>query len=136
MNIDDLTYGELKRIAEMFNSSNMTITNPMVGKYCIARCKSSVHAGTVVSIDGENVVLEYSTRLWPLKDKDGVALSGVANHGIIAKEPKLDLIHSIIYLTCVYELIPCSKAAMDSILDENINNYSSGSGSGSGGNTY
>lgn len=116
MNIDQMTYGELKQIAIMFQPQFQTQrTNPMVGKYCIARCYSAgVHAGEVVSVDGENVILKDSRRLWSWKAKNGVALSGVAQTGI-KEGSKLDLSNPLIYLTGVCELIPCSEVSKESI---------------------
>lgn len=122
MQIDNLTYGELKQIAAMFATASQTlgarsIAHPMIGKYCIARCYSAgVHAGIVVSVDGENVVLSDSRRLWSWKAKDGVALSGVAQTGV-QSGCKIDVANPEIYLTGVCELIPCSAAAKDSIND-------------------
>lgn len=120
MNIDNLTYGELKQIAALFGSQTPAVQanqpNPMVGKYCIARCYAAgVHAGEVVSVDGENVILKNSHRLWSWKAKDGVALSGVAQHGVDRSKCKIDALNSVIYLTGVCELIQCSVVARESI---------------------
>ncbi len=82
--------------------------HPFVGAYVIARCYAAgVHAGTVQSVDGENVILSNSVRLWSWKANDGVALSGVAQHGL--KSGKLDSVNPVIYLTGVCELIPVAK---------------------------
>ena len=118
MNIDNMTYGELKQIAAMFNTP--TVVNqeqhPMIGKYCIARCYSAgVHAGTVESVDGENVILTDSVRLWQWSAADGIALSGVAQNGIKKQSSKIDTMNPCIYLTGVCELIPCSETAKESI---------------------
>lgn len=118
MNIDNMTYGELKQIAALFNGvqTQAQSNNPVIGQYCIARCYSAgVHAGTVVSVDGENVVLKDSRRLWSWKAKDGVALSGVAQSGLISDKSKVDVMNPTIYLTGVCELIPCSDKAKESI---------------------
>ena len=120
MNIDNLTYGELKQIAALFAGaaniqSSPTNSHPFVGKFVIARCYSAgVHAGEVISVDGENVILKDSIRLWSWKAKDGVALSGVAQTGIQIG-CKIDLQNPVIYLTGVCELIPCSDSAKESI---------------------
>ena len=114
MNIDNLTFGELKQIAALFGASN-TKPHPFVGKYVIARCHSAgVHAGEVVSADGENVILKDSRRLWSWKAKDGVALSGVAQTGV---QPgcKIDVLNPLIALTGVCELIPCAEVSRESI---------------------
>jgi hypothetical protein len=120
LNIDSMTYGELKAIATMFSGATAAISsqivNPVIGEYCIARCYSAgVHAGEVVSVDGENVILKNSRRLWSWKAADGLALSGVAQHGIKRAECKVDTTNPLIYLTGVCELIPCTRAAKESI---------------------
>lgn len=118
MYIGNLTFGEIKQIASMFSVENpsVTLANPVIGKFCIARCYSAgVHAGEVVSVDGEKVVLKNSRRLWSWKAKDGVALSGVAQAGLSADKSKVDVVNPTIYLTGVCELIPCSEKAKESI---------------------
>ena len=121
MNIDNLTFGELKQIAALFNhqqaqSQAEGICSPLIGKYCIARCYSAgVHAGTVESVYGENVILRDSVRLWSWKATNGVALSGVAQSGIDRDKCKIDSTNPVIYITGVCELIPCSDKAKESI---------------------
>jgi hypothetical protein len=118
MSIDNLTFCELKQIAAMFAGQQAAAkpANPVVGEYCIARCYSAgVHAGEVVSVDGENVILKDSRRLWSWKAQDGIALSGVAQHGVKSSECKIDVVNPLIYLTGVSELIPCTKKAKVSI---------------------
>ncbi len=121
MNIDNLTYGELKTIAALFAGQqpaaqpSRNIGSVLIGKYVIARCYSAgVHAGTVVAVDGENVVLTDSRRLWGWKASDGVALSGVAQHGIKAGS-KLDVVNPLLYLTGVCELIPVADGVAEAI---------------------
>lgn len=111
MNIDDMKLGELKAIAAMFNiGSVQNKAHPFVGQYVIARCYAAgVHAGEVVSVDGENVVLANSRRLWSWKAKAGVALSGVAQKGL-QTGCKVDVLNPLIYLTGVCELIPCAES--------------------------
>ena len=120
MNIDNLTFGELKQIAALFNGqaqpTQITAPHPFVGKYVIARCYSAgVHAGTVVSVDGETAILKDSRRLWSWNAQDGIALSGVAQNGVVKENSKIDTINPEIYLTGVCELIPCSAKAQESI---------------------
>ena len=119
--IDNLTYGELKQIAAMFLNTpapqvQTNIANPLIGKYCIARCYSAgVHAGIVEAVDGENVILRDSRRLWSWRAADGVALSGVAQHGIKKEGSKIDVVNPVLYLTGVCELIPATDGAKASI---------------------
>jgi len=121
MNIDEMTYGQLKQIAALFGSmpnNPAPAQHPFVGKYVIARCYSAgVHAGEVVSFDGDEVILKDSNRLWSWKAKDGIALSGVAQNGL--KEGcKVDAKNPLIALTGVCELIPCSKISQESICEK------------------
>lgn len=122
MNINDLTIGQAKELASMFGAASQTTaatSHPFVGKYVIARCYSAgVHAGEVVSAEGETAILKDSRRLWSWKAKDGVALSGVAQNGVQAG-CKIDTINPEIYLTGVCELIPCSAIARESINGKN-----------------
>lgn len=118
MNINDMTIGQAKELAALFSAGTQTsITHPFIGKHVIARCYSAgVHSGEVVSVDGENVVLKNSRRLWSWKAKDGVALSGVAQKGLQSGS-KVDVENPEIYLTGVCELIPTSKISRESIND-------------------
>lgn len=113
MNIDDLTFGELKQLANMLQATQTNKQpHPMIGQYCIARCYSAgVHAGTVESVEGENVILKNSRRLWSWKAADGIALSGVAQNGIDEAKSKIDVLNPVIYLTGVCELIACTDKA-------------------------
>lgn len=120
MNIDSLTIAQAREIASLFGNpqsqAQQAKPHPFVGEYVIARCYGAgVHAGEVVSIDGENVILKDSRRLWSWKAQDGIALSGVAQHGIQKQSCKIDTQNPLIYLTGVCELIPCTHAAKESI---------------------
>jgi len=126
MNIDNLTFSELKQIAALFSgsiqngqpdlSTKPSIHAEFINKFCIARCgNAGVHAGEVVSVEGETVVLKNSRRLWKWKAKLGIALSGVAQHGLELSESKLDEVNPQILLNGVCELIVCSAEAQRSI---------------------
>lgn len=117
MNIEELTLKQIREIAALVNgTSAIQQSHPFAGKYVIARCYSAgVHAGEVVSADGENVILKDSRRLWSWKAADGIALSGVAQHGITEQSCKIDTQNPLIYLTGVCELIPCTRTAQESI---------------------
>lgn len=120
MNIDIeyLTIKQARELAALFGVSQSApvAAHPLIGRHVIARCYSAgVHAGEVVSVDGENVMLKNSRRLWSWKAKEGVALSGVAQHGLHKDGGKVDVVNPEIYLTGVCELIPTSAAAKDSI---------------------
>lgn len=118
MNIDDLTIKQARELAALFGASQpvqATKPHPFIGKYVIARCYAAgVHAGTVESVDGDNVILRDSVRLWSWKAKDGVALSGLAQNGMQKGAGKIDTKNPEIALMGVCELIPCTDAARES----------------------
>jgi Domain of unknown function (DUF6948) len=119
LDYENLTLKQIREIAALAgvgSAAKAAAPHPFIGKYVIARCYAAgVHAGEVVSVDGDNVFLKNSRRLWSWKAKDGVALSGVAQHGLKKDGGKVDVINPEIYLTGVCELIPTSDAAKDSI---------------------
>ena len=89
--------------------------HPFCGKYVLCRCYSAgVHTGTLVSLDGDRAILKDSRRLWYWNASGGIALSGVAQHGI-EDDSKVDAINPDIALTGVIEVIPCSAKAEASI---------------------
>lgn len=119
MSIENLTVGDLLSLKSIFGNGTQSESkpNPFVGKYVIARCYSAgVHAGEVVSVDKDIVILKNSRRLWNWKAISGVALSGVAQNGL-ADGCKIDTMNPEIYLTGVCELITCSKISKESIND-------------------
>lgn len=113
MNIEDLTIKQARELAALFQTTQApSAKHPFVGRYCIARCYSAgVHAGEVVSVEGENVLLKDSTRLWSWRATEGIALSGVAQNGIDRSKSKLDVVNPESFLTGVCELIPCTEKA-------------------------
>ena len=125
MDIEKLTVGELMQIGKLAaritdswpQEPAVTVAHPFVGKYVICRCYSAgVHAGYLVNVNGEQVILKNSRRLWYWKAKDGLALSGVAQNGL-GHGCKIDTLNPEIALTGVCEIIPCSSQAQESIHD-------------------
>ena len=118
IDIDNFTYGDFKKIAELFSHKNNDVAiqpSLMIGKYVLVRCYSAgVHAGYLVSQVGDTVILKDSRRLWSWGSDGGVALSGVAQLGLAANK-KIDTLNPLIQLTGAIETILCSKKAEDSI---------------------
>jgi hypothetical protein len=121
INTDNLTIAQVREIIALFGGNKPVMQqvadpHPFVGRYVILRCYSAgVHAGYLVSQTGDQAVLRNSRRLWKWHAKNGIALSGVAMHGIIADKSKLDTLLPEIALTGVIETIPCTTAAQESI---------------------
>ena len=121
MNIDNLTYGQLKEIAAMFGNSTpsaATASTKVAGdlRPVIVRARDAgVHYGKLVSYEGRTVELIDSRRLWQWTAKEGLALSGVAIHGINASKSKIDTLVANITILDACEIITCSEVAAKSI---------------------
>lgn len=113
MNIDSMTFGELKQIAAMFGQSNSS-TTPHIGKKCIIRTYASgVHFGEVVSQSGRQVELKNARRIWRFDVKShGLSLSEVANHGTTDSRSKVCETVPDITLLDGLEIIPCTANAI------------------------
>lgn len=123
MNVNDLTIGQAKELASMFNNnqSESKIDNKMLGKYVIVRCKDAgVHTGYLESYNGREAVLTESRRLWYWKPANNQKyLSGIAVAGLHEDSKvgaKLDRIH----LTETCEIIQCNNNIVDSILGAKV----------------
>lgn len=95
-----------------------TFLERMIGRHVIARCSGAgVHAGVLAAAhgDGGSVILTNARRLWRWRAKDGVALSGVAMHGIVPGDSIIDTSVPEIALVGVVELIPTTPEARRSI---------------------
>ena len=123
MNIDDLTYGQMKEIAAAVSStqsSNHTNSLRVNGKLepVIVRCRDAgVHFGLLEFYEGRTVKLQNSRRLWKWKAKEGLALSGVAINGIDASQSKIDVFVENILLLDACEIIFASYESQKSILE-------------------
>ena len=116
MNIDNLTYGELKQIASLFNATTETKTlNGMIGKKCIVRTYSAgVWFGEVSEKSGKEVIIKNARRLWKWFAKESISLSAVAIHGIDHDKSKVNEAVSFVWLEAI-ELIPATEKAIISI---------------------
>ena len=119
-NIDNLTFGELKQIAAMFQATQAPITqhdglSGMVGNKCIIRTYAAgVWFGEVEQKAGNEVIVKNARRMWRWHAAESVSLSAVANHGIKEKQSKIAEAVSSVWLEAI-ELIPCTDKAIASI---------------------
>ena len=117
MNIDNMTYGELKQIAAMFQaapSAKETLSG-MIGQKCIVRTYSAgVFYGLIAEKAGNEVIVKNARRLWRWHAAESISLSAVAIHGIKEKQSKIAEAVPSIWIEAV-ELIPCSDKAIASI---------------------
>ena len=93
----------------------------MIGDYVIVRCRDAgVHAGTLVSYEGREVVLKNSRRLWYWKCANNQhSLSGVAEEGI-TQESKIPGMVWKIVLGDACEIISTSDKCQRSIQDAKV----------------
>lgn len=119
MNIDNLTFGELKQIAAMFQTANAALQPEsllgMIGKKCIIRTYSAgVWFGEIEQKAGNEVIVKSARRMWRWHAAESISLSAVANHGIKEKQSKIAEAVNSVWLEAV-ELIPCTDKAIASI---------------------
>ena len=121
MNIDDLTYGQIKEIASLVGGRPSSSQSSLIEGHLepvIVRCRDAgVHFGKLESYDGRTVYLANSRRLWKWKAAEGLALSSVAVFGIDKSESKLDALVEHIVLLDACEIIFASPKAAKSILE-------------------
>lgn len=99
-------------------------TNTEGMPYVICRGhECGVHAGYLKNHDGNHATLVKSRRLWYWKAKEGISLSAVAKHGIAADVTLPNELDEI-WLGDVYEVIPCTQEAMESIVKAGIREQS------------
>lgn len=117
MNIDDLTIGEAKKLAQMFGGAR-SVPKELIGDYVIVRCRDAgVHAGTLMDYEGRNVILKNSRRLWYwVCAKNQHSLSGVAAVGLDAKKSKIPAAVNTLVLSDACEIISTTEAAQNSIV--------------------
>lgn len=126
MNIDEMTFGELKQIAAMFNGvadESKSVASDLVGKYVIVRSRNEgINAGIVKMADETGVILTEARRLWYHKPKDksvswyeGVAQTGLDHSSKISCPVDEKAIIED------YSMTLCSKGAEDSIREAKTN---------------
>lgn len=90
MNIDEMTIGQARQLANMFGgnaSRSGDILADYVGKYAIIRSRNEgINAGTIKRLDASGVILANARRIWYHKPADkklswyeGVAESGLSS---------------------------------------------------------
>lgn len=119
MDIDNMTFGELKKIAALFNHQpaqrQPESLNSMIGKKCIVRTYSAgVWYGEIEQKAGSEVIVKNARRLWQWKAAKSISLSSVAVHGVDPEGCKFAPEVESVWLEAI-ELIPTTATAMASI---------------------
>jgi ferredoxin-fold anticodon binding domain-containing protein len=111
MSLDNLTFGEIKQLANLFNNNQIKNTNPMIGKYCVIRTYSAgVHIGTVESINGKEILLKNARRIW--KWNGAFTLSEVSLNGLDPENSRISETVNEIFITEAIEIIPATEKAI------------------------
>ena len=122
MNIDNLTFGEIKTLSGFINNNETVkrenIFDDYIGAYVICRTRNEgINAGKVLKADDTGVVLEDARRLWSHEPKDkslswyeGVATSGLGSNSRVSSPVTKVIVED-------YSLTICTKLA-----EENIKN--------------
>lgn len=120
MNIDELTYGQIKEIAKLACGTKQApssgLGNQFIGKYVIVRSRNEgINAGKVIELDDTGVILEDARRLYYHKPAnkemswyEGVALEGLSKDSKVGAEVTKLIIED-------YSLTICTKDAEKSI---------------------
>lgn len=119
MSIDNLTFGELKQIAAMFNGAQQS-ANPLdsfaVGEFVIIRTYSAgVWAGKLKQKSGNEVILTEARRMWQWKAKESISLSGCAKYGIDEANSRIAPALDLTWLEAI-EILPMTDVATKSIM--------------------
>jgi hypothetical protein len=127
MNINDLTFGQLKEINELFaksNISNECVSKKhsvyglpsMIGLLVIVRTYSAgVWFGRLDEKSGNEVILLNARRMYRWWAAESISLSAVALHGIIEEKSKIVEAVPSVWLEAI-EIIPCSEKASKQLI--------------------
>ena len=91
MNINELTIGQAKELANLFNNKTQNEgLNSHLGEKVIVRTYSAgVFFGKLIEKIGTEVILEDARRLYQWHAKKSISLSGVAVYGINQDKSKI-----------------------------------------------
>lgn len=126
MNINNLTIGQAKELASLFDSTpkaqSDTLYARYVDKYVICRSRNEgINFGKVVAADDTGLILEDSRRLYYHKPSDkslswyeGVAISGISTDSIVGAKCEKMICED-------YSLTLCTEDAVKSITSAKTN---------------
>jgi hypothetical protein len=107
----ELTINDLKQLLNTDSIQTKTEFPNLIGKDVIIRTYSAgAHFGTLSAKSGNEVVLMNARRLWRFWCSKGIALSGVATHGVQYPKSKICEPVESIWLEAI-EIIPCTPEA-------------------------
>ena len=100
---------------------NKTASTSLLGEYVIIRTYSAgVWAGFLKEKVKNEVYLTEARRLYRWSNIEGISLSGISLNGLNKESSKICAPVPIVWLEAI-EIIPCSKVARESIINQPIN---------------
>ena len=121
MNINDLTLGQIKEIQSLTATESKhkkELASKWIGKTVLVRtCSAGVHFGTLSEIEGNDLILTNSQRIWNWGG--AFTLSKVATEGPVSA--KLSCIVGEINLEKI-EIIPLTQTAIDKLSSLGVHN--------------
>jgi hypothetical protein len=85
MNINDLTIGEAKQLAQMFGGqqASANLDDFAIGKWVIVRTdRAGVWFGKLIRKAGKEIILNDARRMYYFKCIEGISLSSLAVNGV------------------------------------------------------
>jgi hypothetical protein len=109
----ELTINDLKQLLNPVSTPTETFS--LIGQEVIIRTYSAgAHFGTLSAKSGNEVILTNARRLWRFWCAKGIALSGVATHGVQYPKSKICEPVESIWLEAI-EIIPCTPEAAQNL---------------------
>lgn len=116
INIDELTIGQAKELASLFQAENNNQSlNCMIGEKVIIRTYSAgVWFGELEQKARDEVILKNARRMFSWQAKESITLSAVAVYGVNHDKSKIVEAVSLVWLQAI-EIIPCTEQAIISL---------------------
>jgi len=118
MNINDLTIGQAKELANMLGDEKLSAEetlNSMIGKKVIIRTYSAgVWFGTLSQKAKDEVILTTARRMYRWWAKESISLSAVSIYGVKHNDSKIIEAVKEIWIQAV-EILPCTDVAIKSL---------------------
>ena len=123
MNIDDMTYGQIRQILNLFEqhpaAKKQCLAKSIEGKYVIVRSRNEgINAGYVEAADETGIVLTEARRIWYHRPEsksmswyEGVAISGLSSDSKVSETVARKVIIED------YSITECSDFGAKSIQD-------------------
>lgn len=117
INLNDLTIGEAKELANLFNNNKTsTFAHHLIGKYVIIRTYAAgVWFGILDQKSGNEVILKQARRMYKFWCEKSISLSGVALYGIKHDESQICGAVNEVWLEAI-EILPTNEVATASLL--------------------